>query len=610
MKGAIQFCLSISQSGKHRWILLFALLLPVLIQAQDEIPIPAQGPIAAEADPDSGKTAPKVEIIDAGLLDIIQDPEERVRILWEKVHLRQGDVELYSDSAVFYPDRNDVLAFGNVHIIQADSIHAYGDSLTYDGNARMARLMGNVRLQDSRMQLKTNQLQYDLSTRIGSYWGGGILYNLENRSTLESEIGYYYARSERAFFRDSVRLDHPDYNLQADTLEYQVQKDLAIFHGPTYIQQDDSEIYCESGFYDGIAGTALFQTNAVLNDPPRRVEADSIVYDRAEGLGKAYGNVWIQDTAQDISQRSEFAEFNEQSGLMSTPTRSLVAIQMEADTFLLAADTLNSDQDSLGNRRLWAYGRVRIYRSDLQGICDSLVWMDADSNISLFGDPILWSEKSQFLADTQIIYMAGSEVTKVDLKRNAFIISEADTLLYDQIKGRDIFGNFKDGDIYQLLVEGNAESMYWGKDDKDAILGVNESLCSRMDIRLKEGEVENILFLGDPTAHFRPIQKIDPKTKKLSGFRWLENLRPRSAQDLINPKVKSISVDSLSVDSLGSDSTLIDPEASINVVDEVSDENDHNHNEGDHEDHSHNGDHSDHDDAGNESGIIEEDEEP
>ncbi len=509
--------------------LLPLLLAPAFALAQ----APAGSRPSAEGQDDDGAKGQRIEIVDADVLEGFREGGTEIRRLVGGVVLRQENSTLRCDSAIFYPRQNRVRAYGHVVIVQADTLTARGDSLRYDGNARLARLMGSVTLRDPSMTLSTEDLAYDLGNRVGRYRGGG---RLRTGSTLlTSTYGTYYATSQRAYFRDSVRLTDPEYRLDADTLEYRVPTETAVFHGPTVIRHDRNTIYCTGGYYRGPDGFAVFTGRPTLDGPPQRVTADSIVYRREEGLGRAWGDVLFEDSEQDIRQRSEYGEYDENPGTMLSTDRSLLAFLLDGDSIFVAGDTVRSLSDSLDGRTLLAFGRVLVFKTDLQARCDSMAWRDADSTIALHGDPVLWSDESQFTADTVSILLFNRQIRRVELRRGAFIANRPDTLIYNQIKGRNGTGYFRDNALVRVDVRGNGQSIYYAEDENTGYLGANEALCSAMRIHLVDRDVDRIAFLDRTDATFRAITGLDYRQLKLEGFRWRAAERPRSVADLRRP---------------------------------------------------------------------------
>lgn len=523
---------------------LILLCLPFMLQAQEE-GAGDEGLKRIEIAPGSGVL--EVRTLDNG---------QRVYYVTQGAVFKHEDIRMTCDSAVFYPDQNNVQAYGRVHIVQADSVQAWGDSLFYDGDDRTALLMSQVRLTDRTMTLTTEELFYDLERRLGRYRYGGRLVNQETRLT--SKTGYYFSRSETAYFRDSVALKHPRYTLEADTLEYRVPTDLAIFHGPTTIDHEDNLVYCEGGYYDGHRQFGVFTDNAVIIDPPRTLAGDSIVYDRLSGIGKAWHNVTYKDTVQNIIQTSEYAEYEEMTGDVLSTERTVLSYVFGGDTLHITADTLRSAMDTLLQRTMYAYGRVRFYRSDMQGSCDSLVWSDSDSSIVLFEDPVLWAQANQFTGDTIVMQMSRGQIHRMDILRNAFLIGNPDTMLYDQISGRVIQGYFQDGELVRLKVNGNGQSVYYADDDGKGYMGVNKAICGNMAIRLVDQQVDRISFLSKPDADFIPIEGLSFESMKLEGFEWRDWERPRSQKDLLTYPVKPATLEMVR--------SLTDPEGDVHEL--------------------------------------------
>jgi len=478
----------------------------------------------------------QIEIIKADALEGFRLGNEQVRLLIGGVVLRQDAVTLTCDSALFYPDRNDVRAYGRVRINQADTIQANSDSLYFDGDAQLLRLMGNVRLSDRNAVLTTEDLDYNLGTRIGRYRNGGKLDNLG--SVLTSQFGTYLSRDQTAFFQDSVVLVHPSYSLFADTLEYRTDTDLAVFHGPTRILHESNTVYCEGGSYDGQQEIGTFTGNAVLDGPPQRISGDSIVYNSETGIGKAWGDVLFTDSEKNLVQRSQYGEYDETSRTMYSTGRSLLSYVLSGDSLHLSADHVRSKTDSLDRRELFAYGDVRLFKSDLQAVCDSMIWRDADSTISLFQDPVLWSDVSQFTADTILILIRGEEVNRVNLLQQAFIVNEPDSLLYNQIRGRLVTGYFKESELVRMDVRGNGESIYFADEEGKGYLGANKALCSNMVIRLVDQQVNRISFLEKTDAIFHDLKLTDFRSMRLEGFSWRLSERPLSRLDLMTVRAE------------------------------------------------------------------------
>lgn len=472
-----------------------------------------------------------IQIKSADYLEIIQRKNVSINRLVHNVVLTQRNLTLYCDSAFLYKSENIARIYGHVHLSQSDSIDAYGDSAIYDGNTRMAHLFGNVRLTDNSMTLTSKDLSYDMSTRIATYLNGGKV--TDGEAVLTSRTGYYYAFTNDAFFRNDVVLKHPKYQLEADTLQYNTGTETAFFHGPTRITNENSTVLCRKGYYQTNTGIAVFHDQVTLNNPPQKLLADSIYYNRETGIGKAFRHIVFTDTAQQVIQFSNVAEYDEKNNSIFSTDGSVAGYVMEDDTLFIGGDTIRTAQDSLGRKTMYVFRNVKIYKSDLQGLCDSLSYSDADSTLRMYGLPIMWSDSTQFTADTMHLVMLHQQLNQVQLFSNGFIINEDDSLIYNQIKGRNIYGYFSDNDLKKIKAIGNGESVYFGKDDANRYIGVNTLYCSEINIYLSDKKFHRIAFKNAPDSEFQPMQNINLKDYQLKNFNWRYEERPSSLDDLL-----------------------------------------------------------------------------
>jgi len=425
-------------------------------------------------------------------------------------------------------------AWGHVRILQGDTVDIHGDTLHYFGDTRKAYLSGNVRLRDRKMRLTTPRLDFDLNHNVASYTTGATLRN--EGTVLKSLIGIYYTDTKNAFFKKEITLTNPDYTLEADTLGYNMTTKVARFFGPTVITSKENVIHCRGGWYDTRQEIAQFTGGASLENPPQYIEADTLYYERTSGLGVACSAVIFRDTSREVEIHCQRARYLELEKTVTATGHPVMSNRVDHDTLYLTADTLRSVEDTAARQyTLFAYHNVRMYKSNLQGACDSMVWKDSDSALTFFQLPVLWSDSSQFTADTRVVFLRDKHIHRLQLKRNAMLASLSDSLVYDQISGRNIMGYFREDTLRRILVDGNGESIYFAKDEKGAYLGVNRATCGRMIIYLKNQRVNRIVFLEHPEAKMTPMDQVNLEDFLLNGFRWRGAERPRSREELLIP---------------------------------------------------------------------------
>jgi lipopolysaccharide export system protein LptA len=441
---------------------------------------------------------------------------------------------MFCDSAYFYKETNTIDAFGHVRINQGDTLNLYGDLLVYDGNTRIATVTGKVvKLDNPNFTLTTDRLIFDRINNTADYYSGAIIESKNDTNVLISQIGHYFTNFQLFTFKDSVVLSNPNFVMNSDTLKYFSNTEMVNFLGPTTIKGDSNLIYCENGWYDTKLDRSKYYKNAYIITDEKKLEGDSLYYDRVIGFGKALGNMTITDTAQNIIISGGHGEVYEQKDsavISQTPT--LVQI-IDGDSLFMHADTFKVYRDAASNRFLFAYHGVKIFKSDLQGKCDSIAYAMSDSTIQLFKDPVLWSDSNQLTAIQIDIKMGEDEIKSIYLDKEAFIISEIDSLRYNQIKGKEMKGFFTNGELSVIKVRGNGQTTYFGQDEQQKFIGVNVAESSDMDIKLKDSGIHSISFLKKPKATMYPIGELDPiEELRYKGFKWLINLRPRSKEDI------------------------------------------------------------------------------
>src|SRR5256885_3095297 len=211
-----------------------------------------------------GDTTKVVDILHADRLGFSKkDTMNPIQYGAGNVAAQQNRTLFYSDSAVLAEKAKIFQAYGHVHINDADSTQIYGDYMRYHFDTKMAYMQKKVVLTDGKTTLTTEDLQYDLNQKIGTYTKGGKVVN--GTSVLTSKEGVYYDELKDVFFRKNVVLVDPKYKLYADSLLYNTQTEVATFIGPTtIIDSSNRVIHTKEGFYDMKNRIAQFGKRPVI----------------------------------------------------------------------------------------------------------------------------------------------------------------------------------------------------------------------------------------------------------------------------------------------------------------------------------------------------------
>ena len=422
----------------------------------------------------------KLEIINSNFSYFDSDVNPDARRLVDSVVFKHEGTTMFCDSAWHYFKENRFEAFGKIHINQGDTLHLYGDHLDYIGQENKAIVQGNIVLKDEQVHITTEQLHYDLSSKIASYYTGANILNGDNK--LYSVKGNYYAESKILLFKKDVLLKNPKYTTESDTLKYHTISEVAYFVGPTIINSDNNLIYCENGWYNTQSDISQFNRNAYLWSGDQRLSGDSLYHDRNKGYGLAIRNVAFLDTLNDYIISGNWAEYFEKEDSSIITENTLLTLIMQRDSLFMHGDTIKGTLDESGKRFLKAYNQIQFFSKDLSGKCMYLTYSFSDSTIRLFEKPVLWSSDYQLSGKNISLQMVNNQMQSLLLKDNAFIISEGTSTLFNQIKGREMQGYFKNNELHKIDVLGNGETIYVLKDKSDLITGVNTVSCSKMRI--------------------------------------------------------------------------------------------------------------------------------
>ncbi|MFY8185076.1 MAG: OstA-like protein, partial [Bacteroidia bacterium] len=344
--------------------------------------------------------------------------------------------------------------------------------------------------------------------------------------------------SKTVAFKYNVKLTNPKLKMIGDTLQYNTVSKTAYFTGPTNVISAENRLYCEYGWYNTQTEKSQLNTNAVVYSKESELHADSIYYDRKAGYGKAYSCVQIKDTLNKTELLGNLAEHYEKVGISIVTGNAVLIKIMKEDSLLLSADTLFSqeikrDSTQLDSIIVKAYKHVKLYKSDLSGIADSLVYTNTDSTLILFNSPVLWSDSAQLNAREIKIRLSGKGMKSFELQGNAFVITQEDSIKFNQIKGKEILGTFVKDSIDRIEVKGNAQVAYFIKNEKKKYVAFSKTNSARVSVYFVKGQMDRITFIDKPTSQLIPMKTVDPVKERLKGFTWNPFKKPKSKYELL-----------------------------------------------------------------------------
>ncbi|CAL2086358.1 OstA-like protein [Tenacibaculum sp. 190524A05c] len=478
----------------------------------------------------------KIQILSSEISTVDESRFPGATILIGNVKVAHEGATLDCKRALLYREKNVFQALGEVVIEQGDSIIQYSDFANYDANTKIAKSWGNVEVNDKEMKLSTDTLYFNRTDQILFYPTKGIIKDKIN--TLTSNKGTYYLEDKKFTAKTKVNVVNPDNILDSDHLDYYTNTNLAYIYGPSTVfnRKDSTKIYAERGFFDTDSDISYFVKNAKLFSKDKTVEADSLYYDKKRGFASATNRIKVIDTIQNMVVKGNYAEIFELQDSLFIIKKPVAISIMEKDSLYIHGDTILVTGKP-EKRIIRTYHNVKIFKENLQGKCDSIHTNQETGLTKMFVDPILWSGKSQITGDS-IHFKTSQTTNQLDslfVLRNSFIIQKdsLDPNNFNQIKGRNIFGKFEDNDLRLMLVKGNAESLYYNRNDETLKLEtITKEIASDIEFLLENNEVVQTKYFTKTEGNTFPPSQFPEEDRKFRGFIWREDEQPKKMEDI------------------------------------------------------------------------------
>ncbi len=466
--------------------------------------------------------------------------EEQYQLLVGSVVFRKNDMFMYCDSAHFYDVSNSFDAFGNVRMEQGDTLFVYADELNYDGAIEMAVLYADagkkVRLINRDVKLETDVFNYDIPGEVGYYNVGGVLSDLQN--TLTSFEGEYHPDTKDAFFYFNVELNSLNNSdtlrMFTDSLQYNTETHVATLVAATRIISKDGEIRSTSGTYNTESGLAdLYKRSLVVTNRGNTLTGDTLFYNRDLGIGEAFGNMVLTDSARSCAMFGDYGFYNDRVDSAFVTGRALAKEYSKNDTLYLHGDTIFAYIDPADTTRVMnVYHKVRFYRSDLQGLCDSLSATERDSMMYMYRHPVLWSGDRQIFGNVIHVHFNDSTADWAKLPEFGFMAEHVGEDCFQQMSGLKMTAWFNDSTIRHLFVEGNVMLIMFPMENDSTYNKYAYVESSIMDAWFLNNDIERILFTPETTAKVVPLYLAKKGSYFLQKFAWYDGIRPTSPEDV------------------------------------------------------------------------------
>lgn len=486
----------------------------------------------------------KINVDYSDFADINQTEIPDALLLSGHVRVSHEGVVFTCNKAYFFQKENYIKAFGEVQMIQGDTLFLNSKYAEYNGEVKKAYATGNVIMRSPESTLVTDTINFDRNTQEAFYNSYGKITNKEN--TLKSKSGKYFANEKKFKFLTTVTITNPKYTIKSNHLDYYTNSGHSYLFGPSTITSKENFIYTEKGFYDTKKNFAYFLRKSYIKYKDRRIEGDSLYYDRNKEYASATNNVKINDSINKGIIKGHYAEIyrnlkTERDSMMITKRAVAISLVENDSMYIHGKKMLITGKT--GDRIIRAFNNVRFYKTDMSGKCDSIHSNQKIALTKLIGRPILWNYDNQMTGD--IMHLIGNNNTeKLDslkVLNNAFIISK-DTIGngYNQVKGQNLYGKFKDNKLNEVDIIKNTEVIYYLRNDKQELIGINKSVGSKINLILDKNTIETITVYNNPDGDVYPEKDLPENARKLRGFVWRADERIKSKDDIFPPEENEV----------------------------------------------------------------------
>lgn len=475
----------------------------------------------------------KIEVEYSDFADVNQIELPDALLLTGNVRVSHDGIIMTCNKAYYYQKENYIKAFGDVEMIQGDTLTMTSKYAEYNGAIKKAYASGNVVMDSPESTLTTDTIYFDRNIQEVYFNSNGTIVNKNN--TLKSKAGRYYVKEKKYQFLSAVELKNPEYTIKSNHLDYKTTQGNSVLKGPSTIVGKETFIYTENGHYNSKNNTGHFLQKSYIKYKDRLIEGDSLYYDRKIEYASGTNNVKITDSINKAIVKGHYGEVFKQKDSLYITKHASIRYKVENDSMFVHAKKIFVT-GKVGERVIRGQKNVRFYKTDLSGKCDSIHSDQKKALTQLIGKPILWNFENQLTGD--LMHLIGNNKTeKIDslkVLNNSFIISK-DTVGtgYNQVKGLNLYSKFKNNKIYETDVVKNAEVIFYMRNDAQELIGINKSVCSKINMIMDDNnKIETITLFNNPDSDIFPEKELPENARLLRGFEWRGDERIKSKEDI------------------------------------------------------------------------------
>ncbi|WP_246062624.1 OstA-like protein [Mesohalobacter halotolerans] len=453
----------------------------------------------------------------------------------KQVFFKHEGIKVWCDKAIFYQSENFFKAYGNVKMIQDDTINMRSAYAEYNGKTQFAFASENVVLTTPSNRLTTDSLFFDRVVQKAFYRSGGTV--KDTASTITSIRGTYELKNDKYAFRQNVKVTSPDYIINTNILDFYTNNGYAYLYGPSVATTDSGKVYCERGFFNTREDFGYFVKNSKVDYEQRTLYGDSIFFDQKRNFASATNHIEIIDTINRTRVKGHYAEVYKDKDSVIITKNPIASTYQENDSIHIASDTMMIT--GVPDKRIVrAYPDARLFKSDLSGKADSIHSSQVTGYTKLITKPILWSANSQVNGDT-IILISNMETEKLySLKvfNNSFMVQKDSIEGFNQIKGKKLNGLFENNELTEAHFIKNAETIYYSRNEDNELIGIDKTVASSIKIEFQNREVADMYYYDNVSGNTYPEKELPPNARTFRGMEWRGEEKIKSKADLLTDR--------------------------------------------------------------------------
>ncbi len=483
----------------------------------------------------SAQSPKKIIIEYSDFADVNQLELPDALLLTGNVRINHEGIIMTCNKAYYFQKENYIKAFGNVQMVQGDTLYMNSKYAEYNGNIKQAYATGNVVMRSPDMTLVTDTLNFDRNIQQAFYNSKGTITNKEN--ILKSKSGRYFIPEKKFQFLTAVTITNPKYVVKSNHLDYYNNSGHSYLFGPSTITSEQNYIYTEKGFYDSRKNVGHFLRRSYIKYKDRLIEGDSLFYNRNKEFASATNNVKITDSINKGIVKGHYAEIYKKLDSMYVTKRAVAINLVDKDSVYIHGRKIMVTGKP-ENRIIRAFNNARFFKTDISGKCDSIHSSQKSRLTQLIGKPILWNFENQMTGD--VMHLIGNKETqKLDslkVLNNAFIVSK-DTLGtgFNQVKGQNLYGKFRDNKLYEADIIKNTEVIYYLRNDAHELIGINKNVSSKINMTLDGNTIDTMTFFTNVDGEIYPEKDLPENARKLRGFIYRGEERMKTKDDIFPP---------------------------------------------------------------------------